>query len=459
MRRGSIAIVLALAFPVLIEQLLHTAVGFTDTYLAAHLNSETGLTGTALDSARIANASATAAVGSVAYVLWFVNHLAASLGIGATALISRAIGARHRSLAHAVCGQVVMASVVLGVVVGTLIAIFAYRIAPLTGLPLEAQGFFASYVRLLAIALPLTLLMLIASACLRGAGDTLTPMYALVVVDIVNVVMSVGLTYGLWYLPRLGFNGIAVGTVIAYACGGMILFYALVRGRGGLRLYLHRLWPRVDVLRRVMRIGLPGGAEMMLQWGANVGVLLMVNSLGSVAAAAHTTAIRLEAFSYLMGMAFSTAAATLVGQSLGRGDVMGARKFALTCYLLGGGVMTSWGIAFILLGPYFATWLSEDPAVQILTGQCLQITGVIQFGFAAVIILGGAMRGAGDTKSVMFINLGSIIFVRLLGVLIVVKYAGFGLLAVWIILSGELLLRGILLGARFKFGGWYKARV
>jgi putative MATE family efflux protein len=459
LRKISVWTVLLLALPVLLEQLLHTVVGFTDAYLANHLINTSNLTGDALASAKQTNDAAGAAVGSVSYVLWFVNHLAATLAIGATALVSRAIGANHRSLAHAVCGQVVTGALFVGIVAGTLIAIFAPQIAPLSNLPVESQGYFASYIRLLAFALPLTLLMLVASACLRGAGDTLSPMYALVTVDIVNVVMSVGLTHGYGPLPALGFDGIALGTVIAYICGGAMLFVTLIRGRGGIRLYLHRLKPKWAVLKRVLRIGLPGGAEMLLQWLANVGVLISVNSLGAASAAAHNSAIRLEAFSFLMGMAFSVAAATLVGQNLGRKDVPTARRAALYCYLLGGGIMTLWGVVFILFGPWLATFMSTSPLQHQLIAQCLFITGFIQCGFAAAIVFGGALRGAGDTKKVMYINLASIVFVRLVGVLIALHVFNLGLTGIWVILSLELFLRGCLMTSRFLLGNWYTTKV
>jgi len=284
-------------------------------------------------------------------------------------------------------------------------------------------------------------------------------MYALVVVDLVNVVMSVGLTYGIGPLPKLGFDGIALGTVIAYACGGVILFVTLVRGNGGIRLYLHRLWPKWNMLKRVLRIGLPGGAEMLMNWAANVAVLVSVNALGTLASAAHTGAIRIEALSYLMGMAFSTAAATLVGQSLGRQDLPQARKLALYCYYIGGGIMTVWGVVFVLFGPWLATLMTADPSQQALMGTCLRITGFIQSGFAAAIIFGGAMRGAGDTKNVLFINLFSTLCVRVVGVLVVVHVFDMGLTGIWVVLSGELFLRGVLMATRFRFGAWHRAKV
>lgn len=121
--------------------------------------------------------------------------------------------------------------------------------------------------------------------------------------------------------------------------------------------------------------------------------------------------------------------------------------------------MVSWGLVFIFLGRYPANWLSGNPQVAELTRQCLLITGFIQAGFAASITFAGALRGAGDTVSVMLLNLASIIGIRMIGVLIVGLYFRAGLPAIWMVLSGELFCRGVLVYARFLHGGWRHIKV
>ena len=93
-----------LALPVLAEHLLHMFVGLNDTYLANHLSTDA--------------AAATAAVGTISYIIWFVGLIVGAVGTGSTAIIARATGARHRSLANSVCGQSMSASIILGVATG-----------------------------------------------------------------------------------------------------------------------------------------------------------------------------------------------------------------------------------------------------------------------------------------------------------------------------------------------------
>ena len=193
-------LVLMLALPVVLEQLLHSVVGTNDTWLANHLVDPK----THPDADAI-NAAAGAAVGAVQYILWLVGLVSGAIGVGATAVIARAVGSRDRRSANATCGQAITLSLVSGAVLAVILYVGGPAFAHATGLHGSAPEFFVSYVRLLAVSMPLTLLMFAAGAALRGAGDTITPAIAMIVVDLVNVFFTVGLTYGKFGMPRDGF--------------------------------------------------------------------------------------------------------------------------------------------------------------------------------------------------------------------------------------------------------------
>jgi Na+-driven multidrug efflux pump len=418
---------LALALPVLAENVLHMMVGLNDTYLANHLPHEAPAAG--------------AAVGTITYFLWFVGLIIGSVGTGSTALIARARGAKHRSLANSVCGQSMAAALILGVAFGALMYLFAGPVIRCTGLSGSAPPLALSYLRMLSVTLPFTFAMFIASACLRGDGDTLSPALVMIVVDVVNMVFSFALCRGWWGFPVMGFNGIALGTIIAYVVGGVIQFLPL---------------------KRLFRIGIPAGVEGLLSWLANFGVIRVINGLDATNAMpnAHINTVRLESVSFMTGLAFATAAATMVGVSLGMKNPARAVRSTYLAYAMGGGAMTLMGILMITLGRYPAAWLSPaDPHIAALTTQCLRITGFIQAGFAAYLIFSGALRGAGDTFIVMLVSLISVVTLRFAGVIIVGGVLHWGLAAIWVVLASELFLRGVLIFGRFQQGGWRKIRV
>jgi putative MATE family efflux protein len=432
---------------VLAEHLLHMLVGLNDTYLANHIPAH--------------EADAAAAVGTISSFIWFLGLLCGAVGTGSTAIIARATGAKHRRLANNVTGQSVSASVSIGVVLAVLLFLFAHPATLLTGLSPTARDFAYHYLRLLSPSVPFMMLMLIANACLRGAGDTLTPAIVMIAVDIVNVVFSWGLTYGYFGMPNMGFDGIAAGTVIAYVVGGLIQLVVLLSGTGRVRLYTHRLAPHWHTLKRLLRIGLPSGLENLLGWGAQFIVLIIINTLDPTSRmpAAHRNAVVIESASYLVGFAFATAAATMVGQSLGAKDPRRATRSAYAAYAFAGSFMTFMGLVFIFLGQYPSRWMSPDPEIQRLTSQCLFITGFCQAGFAASLVFSGSLRGAGDTLAAMLINLSSILAIRLLGTVIVGYYLHLSLAAIWVVLASELFVRGLLIYGRFLQGKWRHTEV
>ena len=439
--------ILWLAGPVFLENLLHTLVGINDTYLASRLPQGA--------------APAMAAIGAISYILWLIGLIAGAIGTGSTAIIARAIGAKHQSLANSVCGQSVTASVLLGGMLAAVFVLFAVPAAQLTGLSGQAYTFSLYYIRVLSLALPFSILMYAAGACLRGAGDSVTPAVSMIIVDIVNMGFSAALTFGWLGLPAMGFRGIALGTVIAYIVGGVLLFGVLVSGRGKLRLFLHRLRPHWLTLKRIFRIGIPSGTEWLLTWIAQFIIVIIINraDVTNIMPAAHIIAVRVEALSYMIGFAVATAAATMVGQALGMKSPARASRSAYLSYAVGGGAMTVGGLLFIFLGRVFTGFMTNVPAIADLAATCLFITAFAQPGFAAAAIFSGALRGAGDTFSVMIINLASIIFVRLAGVLFVVWWLHMGLAAIWVVLASELTIRGLLVYVRFRHGGWRHVKV
>jgi putative MATE family efflux protein len=445
-QRSLLRELLLLAGPVLAEHVLHIFVGLNDTFLANHLGAH--------------EAEATAAVGTVGYIFWFLGLFAGAIGTGSTAIIAREIGARHRRRANSACGQSMLFAGFVGLSLAGVLYLLAGPIATFTNLQGIAHADALDYLRMMAPSVPFLVVMFVANACLRGAGDTLTPAIAMIVVDGINIFMTWGFTKGLWGFPQMGFDGIALGTVIAYICGGVLQVIVLLVGRGGIRLHLHRLRPHLLDMKRILRIGVPSGLTDMVNWMANFLLIKVVNRTAplDIASAAHTNAIRIESISYMTGYAISIAVATMVGQSLGRKDPRRAGRSAYLGYAVGGGFMALMGLGFIFFAQIPASLLAVDPSVRELTARCLRITGFCQAGFAASIIFGGALRGAGDTVMVMLLVTASVVLIRGGGVYIMGQYHE-PLWMIWIILASDLFVRGILVYGRFLQGGWKKIRV
>jgi putative MATE family efflux protein len=314
--------------------------------------------------------------------------------------------------------------------------------------------------RLVVLAVPCSAVLFVGSACLRGSGDTRTPFLIMVVVNAINIAACILLVHPRSPIGGHGIEGLAYGTVLAWMVGALSLLGVLIHGRAHLRLRTRYLTPRFPVLARIVRVGLPNLAEGAGMWIGNYLVIMLVGRLADKAAiGAHFVTIRIEALSFLPGFALAVSAATLVGQFLGVKDVRSARRAAWWCWGYGATLMTLTGLLFVAFPEAFVRLVTDKPEFLNTSPLLLRIVGLVQIGFASAVIFASVHRGAGDTRRAMLITYGSVFLLRLPLVYYLAVVQNLGLTGVWIGLSIELLLRGILFLGSFLQGDWAKAKV
>lgn len=422
----------------MLEQVMGSLVGFVDTTLAGHI-SEPATNGIAVAS----------------FVTWLMGLLQGAVGVGSTAVIARAIGARHRRDANRAVGQSIILAVTCGLFIGIVFYFVAGPLSGVFGLNGPGAELCAMYLRLLALAAPCMSILFIGASCLRGAGDFRSPFYVIVVVNIVNTAMSVMFVVAPAPIGGYGLRGVAMGTVAAWVVGALLMIVFLLRGRGGVRLHRHRMGWNPIMLWRLIRIGGPSLVENAAVWTGHAIVLAIVGRIGDEALiGSHGIAIRIEAFSFLPGFAFSLAAATMVGQYLGAKDMRSARKSAWTCWAYSSAIMVTFGIAFMTVPEFFVRIVTDEPSFLRIVPPLLRIAGWAQIGFATSMTLSGALRGAGDTRTTMLLNFFSTYAVRLPLVWFVGIHLHYGITGIWYCLSGELIFRGLIFVVRFFQRGW-----
>jgi MATE family multidrug resistance protein len=334
--------------------------------------------------------------------------------------------------------------------------LFAAPMMSMLGAPPDVHPLAVTYLQITSYSMVLSALLFVGTAALRGAGDTQTPLYLMTVVNILNIVVAWALVNGHWGLPTMGVAGSAWGAAIGRGVGGVLVILLLIRGRATLELdRLPRLaWP---MMQRLIRVGLPSGAEQLAFQSALILFARFVTQLGTVGFAAHNTVITIESISFLPGSGFAAAATTLVGQRLGAGDVERARRSGNEAAFLAGIFMTLMGLAFILVPHWFLSLLIGDPEVIAMGVNPLRTVGVIQPLLAASYVFSGGLRGAGDTRFPMYIKLISPWFVRIPLALFLIPR--FGLMGAWIPLSSDLGLQGVLAWWRFRSDRWERINV
>lgn len=481
-----------LSWPIVTESFLNFIVGATDTALSAQLSAD-----------------ATNAIGGASYFMWFVGLISMSIGIGATALVARAVGAGRIAVANAALGQAILLSLVAGAVGAVFLATCSGQLAELLSIRGNSRELFVSYLLVVAVGVPATSIFFTGLACIRGAGDNITPLRIMACVSVLNVVVS-------WLLSGvdisltterdseivawlridnpspidLGVVGIAWGTTAAWFAGAVITLLFLIPGKPGIKLRGKRLRPHWHTMRRLIRLAVPNFLDALGMWVGNFLLLMMVGWIslapfvdgtrGQDTLGSHIVAIRLEAISFMPGFSIGMAAATLVGQYLGAGSPGLARAAALRCTALAAIVMGSAGALFIFLPHTMVGLVSQQESHLQTVPTILIICGFAQIPFAIAIVLRSVLKGAGDVNAAMWLTWIATYAIRLpvcyalSGVDIPVPewiagrpdyvlqnpfFEDPSLIRCWIGMMGELTIRGVLFGARFLQGRWVQARV
>jgi len=435
-----------LALPVLGEQLLNFLVGFFDVWLSGHLPADI-------------RTDATAAVGVAAYSGWLATLIFSLVATGTTALISRAWGAGEFPEANRIANRSVVLSVMMGLLFLILVVPSARLMVYCMGLEGHAADIGERFLRLDAIGLVFASISLVIAAAFRGCGDMRTPMFIFGVVNILNVIFSTTLVYGLGPVPVLGVDGIVLGTVIARVSGGLIFLGCLWHGVKGLTLDSRELRLGGEIIHRILRIGAPAAAEGIVMWIGHVIFLRMVSGLGSAAFAAHIIGIRVEALTYLPAVAWGAAAATMVGQSLGAGQPERAyragHEAALQCALFGVAI-TLW---FTLGAEGIYAMMHQDELVRKTGSFPFQIVGLFQIPLILSIVYCSSLRGAGDTVFPLVSAFITTYLVRLPIAWYCAEKLNMGLMGAWMGMNIDMLMRGVFATWWFTSRRWLKTRI
>ncbi len=264
---GTLRPLLRLVWPVLVEQLLVMLVGFSDTLLAGHYLLAEHL----------------AAMTVISYTLWLLTNLFSFVSIGSVAMTARFVGAQDWQQANRVTNQSFVLGAILALVFTATGLLLSNHLATALNLEGEAAALATRYLWYVVPMLPLIMLEAVGIGCLRGAGDMVTGLVTMIVVNAINIAVSWSLLLGVGPLPAIGWDALPIGTACGHAFGGLIPLVVLLRGRAGLRIRWRMLRPDWSLIRRILRIGVPGGVDTVSVVLCQLAFLSIIDRLGTVA--------------------------------------------------------------------------------------------------------------------------------------------------------------------------------
>ena len=442
-----VRVILALAWPTMLEETMQSAVQYIDTAMVGALGTQ-----------------ATAAVGATTTVGWLIFSSIIAFSVGFLAIISKACGARDSDTVRRAAGQAVLSVLVIGITCTVLTTALSGVIPVWMQVEPHIRPTASRYFLILYLPLLPRTAGIIFGTALRAAGDTKTPMKVGVWVNCINVALNFLLIYPTRTVELLGHSvtlpgaglgvvGAAAASAAAFTWGGIRITWVLwhhpvVSPRG------QTLRPDGTILGPCLRVALP---NMFQRFGTSLGYVAfaaMINSLGEAATAAHTIANTVESAFYIPGYGMQTAAATLAGNAYGAEDKERMESLARMFLPIEVVLMVLSGAALFFSAPALMGLFTKSPEVTALGGTVLRMVAVSEPFYGVSIIVEGLMLGVGRTREPFFYNIAGMWCVRIVGTFFCTRFLHLGLISAWACMIAHNMLLFLLYLTMYIRGSW-----
>ena len=426
-----------LALPSILGNLSYTLVGMVQVKFIGELGTE-----------------ALAAMGAGNRVFFALQAIMMAISAGTTALVARAWGAGDFEEAS----RVTMASLVLAGLLSLCIAVFgvllASNMAGIFGLDETTSELATSMIQWLCFFNLAFAVGFILMAALRASGDAWTPLWVGIGTNVINLPLFYAFIFGNWGAPKMGVVGAAIAAGFSFSVGSLFMLVMWLRQRFKIKYVVNKWWRR-DRLMRLLHIGYPAALEQgVFQIGFFVFLILIGNYYGTEAFAAYNIGVNMLAICWTVGFGFSIAGSTLVGQHLGAEDPAAAERSGWRAAAWAILSMGSLGAVIMIFAEELAFYfIGNQPTTVDYTVQFTYVLGAMMPLMAIDMAIGGALRGAGDTRFPLIATLLGLIGMRC-GLAFLATYFGLPVFWVYASLIGDYVLKAILLTWRFYNGRW-----
>jgi putative MATE family efflux protein len=348
---------------------------------------------------RLLGESALAATANANIVMFLVFAAVFGFGMATTVRVGQHFGGRDLDAARRTFGTGVGFCIGISIATGLIGWFGAGALLDALGTPAASRSDALDYLRVIFVTIPLATVNMMVSMGMRGAGDSKTPLYAMILAVALDIALNPLLIIGVGPLPTLGVAGSAIATAFANTAGMLFQIWVIYRKDLPLRLRgpeLNYLIPRGPDLKYVVTKGLPMGAQMLIVSSAGLIMISLVNREGLNAAAAYGASLQLWNYLQMPAFAIGSAVSAMVAQSLGAGDHSRVAKVTMTG--LGANLVMSTVLAALIVGfdhSLLALFLGGDsPAMPI--AEHIQLICTASFVIVSVtMILTGTMRAYG----------------------------------------------------------------
>jgi len=393
-------------------------------------------------------------------IMFFLMSFIIGLSAGSTILIGQAWGARNVDKVKQVAGTTLTATIVLGLLVAFVGGIWTEQIMTVLGAPENIRAISVGYARIVLIGMPGFFVFLVVTSVLRGVGDTVTPLFSLILSMVVSLLVTPALIQGWFGLPQLGVNAAAWAFIAGFVSVLLFLFFYMRIRKMPLApdaVLLKAMIPDFKLLGLILKLGVPAGLQMVISSVAGIVVVGLVNRFGSDATAAYGALGQVMSYVQFPAMSIGIAASIFAAQAIGAGQIqqLGAiTRTALLLNLIITGALVA--LAYLFSERLVALFIT-DPEVVALTETLLHVVlwSMVCFGWS--VVFSGIMRASGTVYAPMVLSLACILLIELPGA-VWLSQTSLGLTGIWIAYATSFTMMLVLQASWYQFV-WKKKKI
>ena len=350
--------------------------------------------------------NALAAVGSASPILNLLLALFVGISTGAGIIVSQRYGAKDRQGLSEAIGNCIALSVIATIIIMVVGPLISMPMLKMLGTPQSIIQWCADYLNIYFLGIVGFFFYNMLSGILRGLGDTVSALGFLLIAAVLNVVLD------LWFVKDMGVAGVALATVLSQGISAIFCYIKLAKMSDSFDLNFKTMKLIPSVAGRILKIGIPSGITQAIMATAGMVVLNLTNAMGETVIACNVIIMRVDGFAMMPNFTFGQAMSVYTGQNYGAGKYdrvgLGVRHGGMLASL------TSAVITVILLffSPTLFGFFTKTPELIDLATRMIRIMAVGYICMSLTQVLGGVMRGCGETVTPMWVSIIQTIVIR-----------------------------------------------
>ena len=431
---------LGIAWPIFVEQSLRILIGTVDTFMVSHVSD-----------------GAVAALGVSHRLIMTALICFNFIGIGTSVVITHHLGAGDKKGATGIAATALGVNLWLGLLVSLVVVVFAAPVLRLMQLPETLMNYALPFLVIMGGTLFLEAVNISIGAILRAHGHTREVMFVTVGQNLVNILGNSLVLFGLFGLPKLGVTGVACSSAVSRVLATAVLLLLLHRQLGlGIRLKNLFELP-LDRLRRILRIGLPAAGENLCYWLALLLITSFISRLGPASLSIMAYSQQVQSLVIIFSLSLGLGTEIVVGRLIGAGDFEGAYRQLMSSLKLCFALCAAGMLLVALAAPRLIGLFSSDPEIIRGGALLLRLSVALELGRVFNIVVINSLRATGDVRYAVKVGAVLMWLVWVPNSWFLGLHLGWGLVGIWIAMTCDEWLRGILMYHRWVKRKWLPA--